>query len=74
MTMLSASTAAAASRTGPVRDRLRRRGLRGRWLFAAANDMGGHSLAQDARAQTDGDARVPSSTARHGCLTVQLRA
>ncbi len=30
--------------------------------------------AKDARAQTDGNAQVPPSTAWHRCLTVQLSA
>ena len=74
MTVLFASTAASASRTGLVRDRQRRRGLRGRRLFAAGDGTGGRSQLRMRVRATDGNAQVPSSAAWHGCLTVQLSA
>ena len=72
MTVLFASTAASATGTGLVRDR--RRGLRGRRLFAAGNGTGGRSQLRMRVRATDGSAQVPSSAAWHGCLTVQLSA
>ncbi len=63
MTVLFASTAASASRTSLVRDRQLRRGLRGRWLFAAGNGTGGRSQLRMRVRATDDNAQVPSSAA-----------
>jgi hypothetical protein len=74
MTALSASTAASAAGTALARDRQRRRGLRSRWLLAAANGTGGRSQLRMRVHATDGNAQIPPSAAWHRCLTVQLRA
>jgi len=74
MTVLSASTAAAVSRTDLARDRQRGCGLRGRWLFAAANATGGRSRLRMRVHATDDNAEIPPSAAWHRCLMVQLRA
>ena len=74
MTVLFASTAASASRTGLVRTDNEDAAFAAAGCSPPRNGTGGRSQLRMRVRATDGNAQVPSSAAWHRCLTVQLSA